>query len=253
MRRSELRLDFSQREQLIVAQILIKLAVEEPGDNAFDQRFDGEPWETPRSWLERVPEEGIWEITYKTQKGYRKDLRAKLATTILGWEGIEEVVEEVKVGAGVDLVNELTDAERQVMREKFELFDLDQSGDIDRHELKAVVQELDVALSGLNFDPTDEQMDEIMAHYDADGDGTVNWDEFLEGMSHRVVKLRGVTARIKTNQKEMAKAWQQMVENGTDPADTAAQAHLQSQFNLTNADVLDGELVVTNKKSKRKR
>ena len=44
-----------------------------------------------------------------------------------------------------------------------------------------------------------------------------------------------------------------MVENGTDPADTAAQAHLQSQFNLTNADVLDGELVVTNKKSKRKR
>jgi hypothetical protein len=168
------RLDFSQREEAIVAQILIKLALEEPGDNALHQRYEDEAWDIPRSWLDHLPEEGVWEVTYRTCKGKRKDLRAKLAVQTLGWEGIEEVEEEVEVGAGVDLVNELNEVELRVMREKFELFDLDASGDIDRGELKQVVQELDTALSGLSFDPTDEQMDEIMAHYDADGDGTAN-------------------------------------------------------------------------------
>jgi len=72
-------------------------------------------------------------------------------------------------------------------------------------------------------------------------------------MSHRVVKLRGVADRIKANQKQMAKVWQGMIEEGTDPSDEEAQAELRTQYILNNADVLAEEITYKSRRSKRRR
>ena len=51
----------------------------------------------------------------------------------------------------------------------------------------------------------------------------------------------------------MARAWQVMLDAGTDPGDEAAQAELHRKYNMTNSDILNEDIMTTLKKTRRKR
>lgn len=59
-------LDLSIREEHVVASMLIRMALKEPGENVVDEKFNNERYETPSSWLEDLPTQGIWSLTYQT-------------------------------------------------------------------------------------------------------------------------------------------------------------------------------------------
>ena len=59
---------------------------------------------------------------------------------------------------------ELSDEQRQEIKEAFELFDTDKTGTIDYHELK-------VAMRALGFDVKKQEVLAIMRDYDRDGAG----------------------------------------------------------------------------------
>lgn len=67
---------------------------------------------------------------------------------------------------------ELSEEQRQEIREAFDLFDTDQNGLIDYHELK-------VAMRALGFDVKKEEVKRIMQEVDVENSGFVNFDQFL--------------------------------------------------------------------------
>ena len=67
---------------------------------------------------------------------------------------------------------ELTEEQKQEIREAFDLFDTDKTGSIDYHELK-------VAIRALGFDIKKEEVRRIMAEVDREGTGTIEFPEFL--------------------------------------------------------------------------
>lgn len=76
---------------------------------------------------------------------------------------------------------ELTDDQKQEIREAFDLFDSDGSGQIDAKELKVVMK-------ALGFEPTKEEIRKMIASVDKDGSGTVNFDEFLVMMTTKMAE-----------------------------------------------------------------
>ena len=62
--------------------------------------------------------------------------------------------------------------EIEILVEAFRTFDEDNSGSIDIHELKALFQEIGQGC-------TDAELKRLMDKYDADGNGTLDWKEFL--------------------------------------------------------------------------
>lgn len=71
---------------------------------------------------------------------------------------------------------ELTDEQRQEIREAFDLFDTDGSGTIDAKELK-------VAMRALGFEPKKEEVRKMIADIDKNGSGTIDFEEFLSMMT----------------------------------------------------------------------
>jgi len=63
----------------------------------------------------------------------------------------------------------------------FKMFDTDDSGDIDTSELKA-------AMALLDPDMAEEEVEELMAELDVDGNGTIEFDEFLQMMTKKEEK-----------------------------------------------------------------
>ncbi|CAF0966550.1 unnamed protein product [Adineta steineri] len=61
------------------------------------------------------------------------------------------------------------------LRDTFDLFDRDKSGAISSAELKQV-------LIALNFEPTDNLLRRVMKEMDADGNGSIEFDEFVKAM-----------------------------------------------------------------------
>merc|ERR1711988_715202 len=74
---------------------------------------------------------------------------------------------------------ELTDEQRQEIREAFELFDTDGSGSIDAKELK-------VAMRALGFEPKKDEIHKMIADVDDSGDGEIDFDEFLKMMTTKM-------------------------------------------------------------------
>ena len=68
---------------------------------------------------------------------------------------------------------DLTDLEKQEVQEAFNLFDTDNDEHIDYHELK-------VALRALGFDVKKSDLQKIMADYDIENTGKVNFNDFNE-------------------------------------------------------------------------
>jgi len=90
-----------------------------------------------------------------------------------------------KVGAGSSASNtkqkvqiELTDEQRQEIKEAFDLFDMDGSGKIDAKELK-------VAMRALGFEPKKEEIKKMISGID-NGSGKIDFNDFLQLMTAKM-------------------------------------------------------------------
>lgn len=73
------------------------------------------------------------------------------------------------------LQSKFTDEQVEHMRQLFGYCDKDGSGSIDKEELGSVMHELGKDLS-------EEELSALMEQLDVDGNGDIDFDEFLEGM-----------------------------------------------------------------------
>merc|ERR1712071_693743 len=67
---------------------------------------------------------------------------------------------------------ELSEEQKQEIKEAFDLFDTDGSGEIDSKELK-------VAMRALGFEPKKEEIQKMISDVDDDGSGTIGYEEIL--------------------------------------------------------------------------
>ena len=76
---------------------------------------------------------------------------------------------------------ELTEEQKQEIKEAFDLFDTDGSGAIDAKELK-------VAMRALGFEPKKEEVKKMMSEADREGSGTISYKDFLEMMQTKMAE-----------------------------------------------------------------
>ncbi|GKT28178.1 hypothetical protein ADUPG1_000485 [Aduncisulcus paluster] len=75
--------------------------------------------------------------------------------------------------------HEVTEEQKQEVREAFDLFDTNKSGTIDFHEFR-------VAMRALGFDVTKEQATTLMSEYDRDRTGELTVEDFLSIMEEKI-------------------------------------------------------------------
>merc|ERR1712186_240513 len=85
-----------------------------------------------------------------------------------------------RFNAGGKKQKELTEEQQQEIKEAFDLFDTDGSGEIDSKELK-------VAMRALGFEPKKEEIQKMISDVDDDGSGTIGYEEFLKMMTHKIL------------------------------------------------------------------
>ena len=90
---------------------------------------------------------------------------------------------QVAGGRSMNKRAQLSDEQRQEIKEAFELFDTDKTGSIDYHELK-------VAMRALGFDVKKQEVLQIMRDYCEDGSGQIDFDEFLQIMTDKISARR---------------------------------------------------------------
>jgi centrin-1 len=76
----------------------------------------------------------------------------------------------------------LSEEEIEEIREAFNLFDTDGSGTIDPKELKAAMQ-------SLGFEAKNQTIYQMIADIDKDGDGSIDFEEFLDMMTAKMVSV----------------------------------------------------------------
>ncbi|CAH8534226.1 unnamed protein product [Schistosoma intercalatum] len=94
--------------------------------------------------------------------------------------------------AGRGVKHELTEDQKQEIREAFDLFDTDKSGTIDIKELK-------VAMRALGFEPKKEEVRKLLTEFDCDNKDSIEFSDFLRMMA---VKMQDKDAK-----EEMLKAF----------------------------------------------
>jgi len=80
------------------------------------------------------------------------------------------------------LRNELSEEQKQEIKEAFDLFDSEGAGAIDAKELK-------VAMRALGFEPKKEEIRKILQDLDKAGDGMIRFEEFFDIMNIKMVKF----------------------------------------------------------------
>ena len=76
---------------------------------------------------------------------------------------------------------DLTEEQRQEIKEAFDLFDTDGSGNIDAKELK-------VAMRALGFEPKKEEIKKMISEVDPHGEGLVPFDAFMDLMTTKMAE-----------------------------------------------------------------
>merc|ERR1719335_1089461 len=74
----------------------------------------------------------------------------------------------------------LDDKEKQEIKEAFDLFDVDGSGNID-------LKELTVAMKALGCEPKPGEIEKMIADVDDDGSGEIGFPEFLQMMTNKIL------------------------------------------------------------------
>ncbi|XP_005807851.1 caltractin [Xiphophorus maculatus] len=75
--------------------------------------------------------------------------------------------------------SDLTEEQKQEIKEAFDLFDTDGTGTIDIKELK-------VAMRALGFEPKKEEIKKMVSDIVKDGSGTIDFDDFLCMMTQKM-------------------------------------------------------------------
>ena len=116
---------------------------------------------------------------------------------------------------------ELTEEQKQEIKESFDLFDTDGSGAIDSKELK-------VAMRALGFEPKKEEVKRIMDEMDREGTGKIDFQSFMDLMQDRMserdpieamrkaFKLFDVDGKGIINIKDLKRVAKELGENMTD-------------------------------------
>ncbi|KAM8952917.1 centrin-1 [Pelodytes ibericus] len=76
---------------------------------------------------------------------------------------------------------ELTEEQKQEIREAFDLFDTDGTGTID-------VKELKVAMRALGFEPKKEEIKKMIADIDKEATGKISFSEFMSAMTQKMAE-----------------------------------------------------------------
>jgi centrin-1 len=95
---------------------------------------------------------------------------------------------------------DLTEEQKQEIKEAFDLFDTDGSETIDAKELK-------VAMRALGFEPKQEEIKKMISDIDEDGSGTIDFAEFLQMMTAKMSQ--------RDSQEEILKAFRLFDDDGT--------------------------------------
>jgi len=83
---------------------------------------------------------------------------------------------------GIEIEKQLTDQQKSEIKEAFDLFDMDQSGEID-------VQEMHVAMRALGLEPSKAETEQFLDNADTDGGGSIGYREFENLMSKKLLKV----------------------------------------------------------------
>jgi len=78
--------------------------------------------------------------------------------------------------------NELTEEQRQEIKEAFDLFDTEGTNQID-------VKELKVAMRALGFEPKKEEVRKMIGEADKEGRGVIDFPDFMDLMTVKMVFL----------------------------------------------------------------
>ncbi|XP_068438016.1 uncharacterized protein cetn4 [Clinocottus analis] len=95
---------------------------------------------------------------------------------------------------------ELTEEQRQEIKEAFDLFDTDGNGTID-------VKELKVAMRALGFEPKKEEIRKMIVDFDKEVSGTIGFIDFLSMMTSKMSE--------KDSTEEIMKAFRLFDDDGT--------------------------------------
>lgn len=76
--------------------------------------------------------------------------------------------------------NELTEEQKQEVKEAFDLFDTEGTGQID-------VKELKVAMRALGFEPKKEEVRKMISEVDKEGRGVIDFPDFMDLMTIKMV------------------------------------------------------------------
>lgn len=97
--------------------------------------------------------------------------------------------------------SELTEEQKQEIKEAFDLFDTEGRNEIDAKELK-------VAMRALGFEPKKEEVRKILQDIDKNGEGVIRFEDFAEIMTVKMLERDPV--------EEMKKAFMLICEEGHD-------------------------------------
>lgn len=97
--------------------------------------------------------------------------------------------------------SDLTEEQKQEIKEAFDLFDTEGKNEIDAKELK-------VAMRALGFEPKKEEVKKILQEIDKHGEGVIRFDDFAEIMTSKMLERDPV--------EEMKKAFMLICEEGHD-------------------------------------
>ena len=85
----------------------------------------------------------------------------------------------MKLGIKRRQKTDLSDEQKQEIKEAFELFDTDKTGTIDYHELK-------VCMRALGFDVKKQEVLNLMREFDREQSGQIEYPDFLEIMTTKI-------------------------------------------------------------------
>lgn len=83
--------------------------------------------------------------------------------------------------------SELTEEQKQEIKEAFDLFDTDGTGTSWIHIGYIDAKELKVAMRALGFEPKKEEVKKMIADVDREGKGVIEFSDFMELMTAKIV------------------------------------------------------------------
>ena len=77
---------------------------------------------------------------------------------------------------------ELTEDQKQEVKEAFDLFDTERNGSIDYHELKVILRALGISIEFylLGFDTKKSEVLSLLREYDTEESGRIEYSDFLD-------------------------------------------------------------------------